>query len=344
VVGSALVVRPGRHAARIVLGAAVLPLAIVLLPVMVLGDTSVTAAAPRRSVAGIPSTYLHWYVVGGRVCSQVPWNVLAAVGEVESGHGASMGASLAGAIGPMQFLPSTWRSWGRDANSDGTADPYSPADAIVSATHYLCFYARRLGSVPLALAAYNAGPQAVDDANGVPPQATSYVDRIFSWAVHYAQEGQAASGAPVAGNPLQICPVQGLVRFSDDFGAPRYSGGFHLHAGIDMMAARGTPIVAPFPGRAAIASNSLGGLAVAVYGGQGYAYNAHLSWLGQLGQVETGTVIGYVGNSGDAQDGPTHDHFEWHPKVIPAHPYVSPYGQSLVDGAVDPYLYLEEVC
>jgi len=339
-----LVVLHGRHAARIILAAAVLPLAIVLLPVIVLGDTSVTAAAPRRSVAGIPSTYLHWYVVGGRVCPEVPWNVLAAVGQVESGHGANMGPSSAGAIGPMQFLHSTWRSWGRDANSDGTADPYSPADAIVSAAHSLCFYAKQLGSVPLALAAYNAGPRAVADASGVPPAATSYVDRVFSWAVRYAQEGQDASGESTAGNRLQICPVQGPVRFSDDFGAPRYSGGFHLHAGIDVLAPRGTPIVAPFPGRAVIASNSLGGLAVAVYGADGYVYNAHLSWIASLGAVQTGTVIGYVGNSGDAQDGPTHDHFEWHPKVIPAHPHVSPFGQSLVGGAVDPYPYLEEVC
>jgi murein DD-endopeptidase MepM/ murein hydrolase activator NlpD len=349
-VSATVALRP-RRMSRLALGAAVLPLAVVLLPVIVLGDTAVTVAAPApaRPVAGIALSYLHWYVVGGRVCPQIPWNVLAGVGEVESGHGANIGPPSAGAIGPMQFLPSTWRSWGRDGNGDETADPYSPADAVVSAAHYLCFYARRFGSVGLAVAAYNAGPQAVAGAGGnVPPAAAAYVDRVLSWSTRYARQGGSArpgtTGRGGPGNPLQVCPVRGAVHFGDDFGAPRYFGGFHLHAGIDMLAPRGTPIVAPFPGRAVLASNGLGGLAAVVYGTDGYVYNAHLSWLGQLGQVRTGAVIGYVGNSGDAAGGPTHDHFEWHPEVIPAHPHVSPYGQSVVDGAIDSYPYLREVC
>jgi len=341
---SAVALRP-RRVFRLLFGVALLPLAIVLLPVMVLGDTSVTAAAPAGPVAGIPRAYLHWYVFGGRVCPEVPWNVLAGVGEVESGHGANMGPSSAGAIGPMQFIPSTWRTWGRDADGDGTADPYSPADAIVSAAHYLCFLSKRFGSVDLALAAYNGGPESVAAGGSVRPAEAADVDEVLTWAARYGQEGAATSattGDP--GNPLRVCPVRGPVQFTDDFGAPRYSGGFHLHAGIDILANRGTPIVAPFPGRAAVASNALGGLAVAVYGARGYVYYAHLSWLGRLGQVQAGVVIGYVGNSGDAAGGPTHDHFEWHPNVIPAHPHVSPYRQSVVDGAVDPYPYLKEVC
>ena len=283
-------------------------------------------------------------MVGGRVCSQVPWNVLAGVGEVESGHGANMGPSSAGAIGPMQFLPSTWKTWGRDANGDGRADPYSPADATLSAAHYLCFYAKRFSSLELALAAYNAGPAAVSAARGVPSRTHGYVDRVLSWATRYAQKGAATSTMTTSDNPLRVCPVRGPVRFSDDFGAPRYGGGYHLHADIDLLAPRGTPIVTPFPGRAALASNTLGGLAVTVYGEEGYVYNAHLSWLGRLGRVRTGTVIGFVGNSGDAIGGPTHDHFEWHPERIPAQPHVSPYGQSVVDGAIDSYPYLKEVC
>src|SRR6266511_5324539 len=219
--GSPVVALPPPRVSRLVFGAALLPLAVVLLPVMVLGDTSVTAAAPARPVPGIPAPYLHWYVVGGHVCRQIPWNVLAGVGEVESGHGANMGPSSAGAIGPMQFLHSTWRSWGRDGNGDGTADPYSPADAVVSAAHYLCFYARRFGSVGLAVAAYNAGPQAVADAVGnVPPAAAAYVDRVLSWATQYAQQGGSAppetAGRGGPGNPLQVCPVRGAVHFGDD--------------------------------------------------------------------------------------------------------------------------------
>jgi murein DD-endopeptidase MepM/ murein hydrolase activator NlpD len=311
---------------------------------MVLGDTSVTVSTPTRPVSGIPPPYLRWYVVGGRVCPQVPWNVLAGVGQVESGHGANMGPSSAGAIGPMQFLPATWRTWGRDANRDGRADVYEPADAIVSAAHYLCFYAARFASLELALAAYNAGPAAVGAARGVPSAAKPYVDRVLSWSIRYAREGVVDAHAAVPDNPLRICPVLGPVHFGDSFGAPRYGGGFHLHAGIDILAPRGRPIVAPFPGRASLATNTLGGLAVVVSGAEGYVYNAHLSALGTFGRVRTGDVIGYVGNSGDAVGGPTHDHFEWHPEVLPAHLHVSPYGQSLINGAIDSYPFLQEVC
>ena len=67
----------------------------------------------------------------------VPWQVLAAINKVESNFGRNMGPSSAGAIGWMQFMPSTWERWGLDANGDGVADPWSPDDAIASAARYL---------------------------------------------------------------------------------------------------------------------------------------------------------------------------------------------------------------
>src|SRR5206468_9828842 len=100
--------------------------------------------------------------------------------------------------------------------------------------------------------------------------------------------------------------------------APRYSGGYHLHAGNDLFASRGTPIVAPFDGVAADDSNPLGGLSVIVSGAMGYVYNAHLDSIAKLGTVSKGDVVGYVGDSVDAKGGLTHDHFEWHPNVIPS--------------------------
>ncbi|HEV8420725.1 MAG TPA: hypothetical protein VGR13_05150, partial [Actinomycetota bacterium] len=116
------------------------------------------------------------------------------------------------------------------------------------------------------------------------------------------------------------------------------------HGGNDIVAERNRPIVAPFPGQAVIASNGLGGLSVKVFGAAGYVYNAHLEGFGKLGLVNTGDVIGYVGDSGDARGGITHDHFEWHPRVIPAHPHKSPYGYSVIGSAIDPYPYLNSVC
>jgi murein DD-endopeptidase MepM/ murein hydrolase activator NlpD len=125
---------------------------------------------------------------------------------------------------------------------------------------------------------------------------------------------------------LQTCPVRGPVSIADNFGVvvriPDVP--VHIHQGNDMTAATGTPIVAPFAGTAIAAPNVMGGLAVKVYGELGYVYNAHLSAYGRLGPVGAGTVIGYVGSTGDA--GGPHDHFEWHPHGGPAvdpNPYLT---------------------
>jgi murein DD-endopeptidase MepM/ murein hydrolase activator NlpD len=67
----------------------------------------------------------------------IPWQVLAAINKVESNFGRNMGPSSAGAIGWMQFMPSTWMEWGMDANGDGVADPWNPQDAVFSAARYL---------------------------------------------------------------------------------------------------------------------------------------------------------------------------------------------------------------
>jgi murein DD-endopeptidase MepM/ murein hydrolase activator NlpD len=67
----------------------------------------------------------------------IPWQVLAAINKVESNFGRNMGPSSAGAVGWMQFMPSTWLRWGVDANGDGVADPWNPTDAVFSAARYL---------------------------------------------------------------------------------------------------------------------------------------------------------------------------------------------------------------
>jgi murein DD-endopeptidase MepM/ murein hydrolase activator NlpD len=67
----------------------------------------------------------------------IPWQVLAAINKIESNFGQNMGPSSAGAIGWMQFMPSTWLRWGTDADGSGVADPWTPTDAIYSAARYL---------------------------------------------------------------------------------------------------------------------------------------------------------------------------------------------------------------
>jgi murein DD-endopeptidase MepM/ murein hydrolase activator NlpD len=68
---------------------------------------------------------------------QIPWQVLGGINEIETDYGRNLSVSSAGAVGWMQFLPSTWKEWGVDANGDGVADPYNPVDAIFTAARYL---------------------------------------------------------------------------------------------------------------------------------------------------------------------------------------------------------------
>jgi membrane-bound lytic murein transglycosylase B len=67
----------------------------------------------------------------------VPWQILAAINEVETDYGSDLSVSSAGAEGWMQFEPSTWLQYGVDALDAGYADPYNPVDAIFAAARYL---------------------------------------------------------------------------------------------------------------------------------------------------------------------------------------------------------------
>jgi hypothetical protein len=67
----------------------------------------------------------------------IRWEVLAAINEIETDYGRNLNVSSAGALGWMQFMPSTWKMYGTDANKDGRKDPYNPVDAIFAAARYL---------------------------------------------------------------------------------------------------------------------------------------------------------------------------------------------------------------
>jgi murein DD-endopeptidase MepM/ murein hydrolase activator NlpD len=112
------------------------------------------------------------------------------------------------------------------------------------------------------------------------------------------------------------CPVAGAVSFTDSWGAPR-SGG-RTHKGVDMIAARGTPVVAVYSGKIYRTSNStLGGLSVYFTSDAGdLYYYAHLDSFGDIsaGQhVPAGYVVGYVGSTGNAPNWLPHLHWEYHP-------------------------------
>lgn len=140
-----------------------------------------------------------------------------------------------------------------------------------------------------------------------------------------ARARAARPGAPKAAAPAAtpaavavpagagwVCPVQGPHAFSNDYGARR--GGGRSHQGNDLLAPRGTPVVANVAGTVSRHPNRLGGLAYYLKGDDGVTYyGAHLDSFGAQGRVSAGTVIGTVGNTGDAVGGPPHLHFEMNP-------------------------------
>ena len=118
----------------------------------------------------------------------VPWNVLGAINKIESNFGRNMGPSSAGAIGWMQFMPSTWLRWGTDANGDGIADPWNPVDAIYSAARYLAASGAS-SDLRQAVFAYN--------------HADWYVNDVLSLAQLYGGAGGAAGQPAFALDELQ---------------------------------------------------------------------------------------------------------------------------------------------
>jgi hypothetical protein len=84
----------------------------------------------------VPPFLLSIYQAAG-IQYGVRWEVLAAINEIETDYGRNLNVSSAGAVGWMQFMPSTWKMYGTDANKDRRKDPYNPVDAIFAAARYL---------------------------------------------------------------------------------------------------------------------------------------------------------------------------------------------------------------
>ena len=116
----------------------------------------------------------------------IPWELLAAINEVESAFGSNMGPSWAGAVGWMQFMPSTWERWGLDATGDGLADPWNPTDAVFSAARYLA-----------ATGAHEDIPGAVWSYN----HSDEYVAHVLDLAGQFLMN-------PLRGRQLPFAPVR----------------------------------------------------------------------------------------------------------------------------------------
>lgn len=126
-------------------------------------------------------------------------------------------------------------------------------------------------------------------------------------------------------------PVAGQANFSHDWGFPRYTPTPHTHKGTDIFADFGTPIVTSESGKViGKGATGAGGISAWVKGDSGMAYYyAHMqSWARDLAvgqqRVEKGYVIGFVGDTGNAEGGASHLHIQTHPNGGPGSPARDP--------------------
>jgi hypothetical protein len=125
-----------------------------------------------------PTTYLELFKESAaQYCPGLSWTVLAAIGQIESADGTNVGPSSAGALGPMQFMPSTWKIWGTSGFGDtGPPDIMNPYDAVPAAARLLCADGAAAGGQSLY--------RAIFDYN----HADWYVREVLALAARYAAE------------------------------------------------------------------------------------------------------------------------------------------------------------
>ncbi|MBD9702772.1 peptidoglycan DD-metalloendopeptidase family protein [Streptomyces sp. ID01-12c] len=311
--------------------------AAVLMPVVMMVAVSGggDAEAEEQGVGGglksgqVPAEYVPWVLKAGAMCDVIKPAVIAAQIEAESGWNPNA-RSPVGAEGLSQFMPGTWPSWGKDDDGNGRVSPYDPGDAIMAQGRYDCALAKQVQgykdsgqatgeTLDLALAAYNAGPGAVQQYGGIPPytETQNYVARIKSLISKYESVDDPPGKLP-AGRQMAM-PLSGNPPVTSPYGWRMHPtlGVRKLHTGIDFGAGSGTPVLAARDGVVTFAgwSNGYGNRVVISHGtidGDAISttYNHMLSGLsvGVGDQVKVGQRVGLVGSTGYSTG--AHLHFE----------------------------------
>ncbi len=177
----------------------------------------------------------------------IPWEVLASINKIETAFGTNLNVSSAGAMGWMQFIPSSWEMYGLDANGDGREDPYNPVDAICAAANYL----KAAGAhedLYDAIFAYN--------------HADWYVQEVLLYARAYGKLPTDLVGSLTGLTEGAHFPVAADARYADDISAraalskatpqarEEYGNAAEVisssptRRGINIFAAEGAPVVA----------------------------------------------------------------------------------------------------
>jgi cell wall-associated NlpC family hydrolase len=216
------------------LGVGAVAIAVVMVVLGALGGATPPSAAASTSVP--PAMLALYQRAAAADCPAMPWQIVAAIGTVESDNGQSTlpgvqsGANSAGAEGPMQFLPATFAAYDLPVPAGGVAPPsiYDPVDAVYAAARMLCADGGGTGNYPQAIFAYN--------------HSQAYVDQVLATAVSYgmAADGSTGSGFPPAsvidpgpGRTWPGSPAAAIAFALSQVGVPYVWGGDTPGLGLD---------------------------------------------------------------------------------------------------------------
>ena len=162
------------------------------------------ASAQALSFYRIPLFLLPIYQAAS-VQYGVPWQILAAINEIETNYGTDLSVSTAGAVGWMQFMPATWIQYGVDAIDAGYADPYNPVDAIFAAARYLRA-AGAASNLHGAILAYNHSEEYVKSVLLRAKLISSYPKNVIASLTGLTDGRLPVSGRQVTWGALSTAP------------------------------------------------------------------------------------------------------------------------------------------
>jgi murein DD-endopeptidase MepM/ murein hydrolase activator NlpD len=280
----------------------------------------------------VPANLAPVFVSAAATCD-LPPALLAAQARQESGFRGDA-TSRTGAVGLMQFMPGTWASVGYDASGDGVADPRNAKDAIYSGARYDCQLRSELSAAGpasgdldrLMLAAYNAGPAAVEPCRCVPAYAETqnYVTSILNLAASMQTTTGPARPAIAAAAGSLVYPLAARGAPTSPFGwrTSPTTGASELHAGQDLAAPAGTPVLAATAGTVDTAgwTDGYGNYVCVDRDPHFKTCYGHLEQIDvAVGQtLSAGQGIGLEGSTGNST-GP-HLHFEVRLDGVPTNP------------------------
>lgn len=289
-------------------------LALVLMVVVLVAGEQQQASGGGGGInlEAVPEPWREAVLAASQTCPAVAGPLIPAQIEAESQWN-PRAVSPVGAQGLTQFMPATWATYGVDGDGDGKADPFNPLDAIASQGNYMCALVPEVQDLAdnpdeltdLLLAAYNAGPGAVQRYRGIPPysETTTYVKRIRGFMAKY--EGAPAIMAGTGGWVEPIDAPRGTP-FRKSGPAWRWKG---WHTGADWPAPAGTPVRAAGPGTITSRGwDASYGNAIEIDHGMInddrittlYAHFSSFANVGPGQRVEAGQVIGYAGDTGNS--------------------------------------------